>query len=84
MWNCWLGLWVCVCVCPLSCLQYGISFGDKKPDNVDRYYIVLLSNLIEEGTVQCSMSIGVARSSYRQHCWSGLGHLSHEVRKGTP
>ena len=37
----------------LSCLQYGISFGNKKPDNVDRYYIVLLSNLIEEGTVQC-------------------------------
>ena len=25
----------------------------KKPDNVDRDYIVLLSNLIEEGTVQC-------------------------------
>ena len=22
----------------LSCLQYGISFGNKKPDNVDRYY----------------------------------------------
>ena len=37
----------------LSCLQYGISFGNKKPDNVDRDYIVLLSNLIEEGTVQC-------------------------------
>ena len=34
-------------------LQYGISFGNKKPDNVDRDYIVLLSNLIEEGTVQC-------------------------------
>ena len=25
----------------------------KKPDNVDRDYIVLLSNPIEEGTVQC-------------------------------
>ena len=37
----------------LSCLQYGISYGNKKPDNVDRDYIVLLSNLIEEGTVQC-------------------------------
>ena len=37
----------------LSCLQYGISFGNKKPDNVDWDYIVLLSNLIEEGTVQC-------------------------------
>ena len=37
----------------LSCLQYGISFGNKKPDNVDGDYIVLLSNLIEEGTVQC-------------------------------
>ena len=37
----------------LSCLQYGISFGNKKPDNVDRDYIVLLSNPIEEGTVQC-------------------------------
>ena len=37
----------------LSCLQYGISFGNKKPDNVDRDYIVLLSNLIEEGNVQC-------------------------------
>ena len=36
-----------------SCLQYGISFGHKKPDNVDRDYIVLLSNPIEEGTVQC-------------------------------
>ena len=31
----------------------GISFGNKKPANVDRDYIVLLSNLIEEGTVQC-------------------------------
>ena len=30
------------------------------------------------------MYSGVARSSYRQHCWSGRGHLSHEVRKGTP
>ena len=49
----------------LSCLQYGIYFGNKKPDNVDRDYIVLLSNLIEEGTVQCIS--GVARSSYRQH-----------------
>ena len=38
----------------LSCLQYSISFGNKKPDNVDRDYIVLLSNLIEEGTDQCS------------------------------
>ena len=37
----------------LSCLQYGSSFGNKKPDNVDQDYIVLLSNLIEEGTVQC-------------------------------
>ena len=37
----------------LLCLQYGISFGNKKPDNVDWDYIVLLSNLIEEGTVQC-------------------------------
>ena len=36
----------------LSCLQYGIPFGNKKPDNGDRDYIVLLSNLIEEGTVQ--------------------------------
>ena len=26
------------------------------------------------------MYSGVARSSYRQHCWSGRGHLSHEVR----
>ena len=32
---------------------YGISFGNKKPDNVDRDYIVLLSNFIEEGNVQC-------------------------------
>ena len=30
------------------------------------------------------MYSGVARSSYRQHCWSGRGHLSHEVRMGTP
>ena len=32
-----------------------ISFGNKKPDNVKLKgdYIVLLSNLIEEGTVQC-------------------------------
>ena len=30
------------------------------------------------------MYSGVARSSYRQHCWSGWGHLSHEVRTGTP
>ena len=37
----------------LSCLQYGISFGNKKTDNVDQDYIVLFSNLIEEGTVQC-------------------------------
>ena len=37
----------------LSCLQYGISFGNKKPHNVDGDYIVLLSNLIEEDTVQC-------------------------------
>ena len=37
----------------LSCLQYGISFGNKKPGNVNRDYIVLLSNPIEEGTVQC-------------------------------
>ena len=34
----------------LSCLQYSISFGNKKPDDVDRYYIVFLSNLIEEVT----------------------------------
>ena len=26
------------------------------------------------------MYSGVARSSYRKHCWSGRGHLSHEVR----
>ena len=30
------------------------------------------------------MYSGVARSSYRQHCWSGRGGLSHEVRTGTP
>ena len=30
------------------------------------------------------MYSGVARSSYRQHCWSGRGHLSHEVRMVTP
>ena len=46
-----------VCSGPLDrfqpCLQYSISFGNKKPDNVDGDYIVLLSNLIEEGTVQC-------------------------------
>ena len=29
------------------------------------------------------MYSGEARSSYRQHCWSGRGHLSHEVRMGT-
>ena len=44
-------------VCPtfmcLSCLHYGISLGNKKPANVERDYIVLLTNLIEEGTVQC-------------------------------
>ena len=34
-------------------LQCGILFGNKKPDNVDRDYIVLFSNLIEEGNVQC-------------------------------
>ena len=51
----------------LSCLQYGISFGNKNPDNVDRDYIVLLSNLIEEGTVQCSMYSGVDRSSLNRH-----------------
>ena len=28
-------------------------FGIKKPDNVDRDYIVLLSNVIEEVTFQC-------------------------------
>ena len=28
----------------LSCLQYGISFGNKKPDNVDRDYIVRASS----------------------------------------
>ena len=32
---------------------YSISFGNRKPDNVDRDYIVLLSNLIEEVNVQC-------------------------------
>ena len=37
----------------LLCLQYDISFDNKKPDNVDQDYIVLLNNLIEEGTVQC-------------------------------
>ena len=41
-----------LCASP-SCLQYSISFGNKKPDNFDRDYIVLLSNLIEEGTVYC-------------------------------
>ena len=41
----------------LSCLQYGISFGNKKPANVERDYIVLLSNLIEEGTVQCIVRV---------------------------
>ena len=30
------------------------------------------------------MYSGVAKSSYRQHCWSGRGYLSHVVRKGTP
>ena len=30
-----------------------LGTGSKKPDNVDRDYIVLLSNLIEEGSVQC-------------------------------
>ena len=45
----------------LSCLQYGISFGNKKPANVERDYIVLLSNLIEEGTVQCIVEkVGLA------------------------
>ena len=29
------------------------------------------------------MYSGEARSSYRQHCRSGRGHLSHEVRMGT-
>ena len=36
-----------------KCQVVGLSFGNKKPANVDRDYIVLLSNLIEEGTVQC-------------------------------
>ena len=43
------------CVSLSRCLQYGISFGNKKPDNVDWDYIVLLSNPIEEGTVQCKV-----------------------------
>ena len=37
--------------------EYGISFGNKKPDDVDWDYIVLLSNLIEEGTVQCIVRV---------------------------
>ena len=62
---------------PLSVyVPFGISFGNKKPDNVDRDYIVLLSNLIEEGIVQCIAYSGVARSSYR------LATLL--VRTGTP
>ena len=65
-------------------IQYAISFGNKKSDNVDRDYIVLLSNLIEEGNDQCIDYSAVARSSDRQHCWSRRGHLSHEVRIGTP
>ena len=41
-----------------------LSESDKPcPVNVDRAYILLLSNLIEEG----SMYSGVARSRYRQH-----------------
>ena len=37
-------------------LQCGIPFGNKKPDNVDRAYLnSLLSNLIEEVTVQCKV-----------------------------
>merc|ERR550519_2470519 len=44
-------------LCPCSNLTvYRRSFFahlNKKPDNVDRDYILLLSNLIEEGTVQC-------------------------------
>ena len=44
--------YVSICA-SLSGLQYGISFGNKKPDNVNRAFIVLLSNLIEGGTVQC-------------------------------
>ena len=34
-----------LCASLSPCLQYGISFGNKKPANVDRDYIVLLSNL---------------------------------------
>ena len=36
-----------------NAMRYNSFFGNKKPDNVDQDYIVLLSNLIEEGTVQC-------------------------------
>ena len=42
-----------LCASLSPCLQYSISFGSKKADNVDWAYILLLSNLIEEGTVQC-------------------------------
>ena len=42
-----------LCASLSPCLQYGILFGSKKPDNVDQAYILLLSNLIEEGAVQC-------------------------------
>ena len=42
---------------------YGISFGNKKPDNVDWDYIVLLSNLIEEGTVHYRVGLKLILSS---------------------
>ena len=35
-----------------------LMFGNKKPDNVDWDYTVLLSNLIEEGTVQYCLFVG--------------------------
>ena len=38
---------------PLYHVYSTASHLAKKPDNVDRDYIVLLSNLSEEGTVQC-------------------------------
>ena len=57
-------------------------FGNKKPANVDRaYYIVLLSKVIEEGTVQCiveqlDLATGNAAVMTSQKWGSVIGSLT--------
>ena len=54
-------------------LQYRISFGNKKPDNVDWVYII---KFYEEGTIQCTVGREGGSRGIRKfyHFFSSFGH----------